>query len=92
MNPGFKNSRLAGRISVLRQSIRRQFPGIPLLGWLFGALTAVLAEKLLGTPLALSLGLPKIPVLFGFVIMLKRPVLIPSAIIYILLVYALPLL
>ena len=90
MDLGVKNSRLAKCISMLKQNIRMQFSGIPLLAWLFGALTAVLAEKLLGTPLALALGLPKIPALFGFVIMLKRPVLIPSAIIYILLIYAFP--
>ena len=37
------------------------------------------------------LGLPKIPVLFGFVIMLKKPVLIPGAILYVLLIYFLPI-
>jgi len=74
----------------LKQDFRKAFPRIPMLGWLLGALTAVLFERLLGAPLALALGLPKIPVLFGFVIMLKKPLLIPSAIIYVFLVYGLP--
>ena len=60
------------------------------MAWLFGGLIAVALEHLFGTPLALALGLPKIPVLFGFVIMLKKPMLIPSALVYVLLVYALP--
>jgi len=41
--------------------------------------------------LAEVLGLPKIPVLFGFVIMLKKPLLIPSALIFVLTIYALPI-
>lgn len=48
-------------------------------------------EHILGTPLALLLGLPKIPVLFGFLIMFKTPILIPSALIYSLLIYVLPI-
>ncbi|MGA1792047.1 MAG: ABC transporter permease subunit, partial [bacterium] len=85
-----KKSRLWGCMSRLKKNILEAFSGIPMLGWLLGALTAVVFERLLGTPLALSLGLPKIPVLFGFVIMLKRPILIPGAVIYLLLVYVLP--
>jgi branched-chain amino acid transport system permease protein len=48
-------------------------------------------EHLLGDPLSEILGLPKIPVLFGFVMMLKKPMLIPSAIIYAALIYVLPI-
>jgi branched-chain amino acid transport system permease protein len=62
------------------------FSHVPLLGWLLGAAIAVSLEHFLGTSLALALGLPKIPVLFGFVIMLKKPVLIPGAILYVLLI------
>jgi len=61
------------------------------MGWLIGALIAVVLEYYLGEPLADILMLPKIPVLFGFVIMLKKPLLIPSVIIFILLIYALPI-
>lgn len=64
---------------------------VPLLGWLCGALIAVLLEQVLGTPLARALGMPKIPALFGFVIMLKQPLLIPSATLYVLLIYLLPI-
>ena len=53
--------------SIIRDQVFR----IPLLSWLLGVLIAVSLERLLGTPLAESLGLPKIPVLFGFVIMLS---------------------
>jgi branched-chain amino acid transport system permease protein len=71
----------------LRQSLSR----VPLIGWLFGILTAVFLEQLVGLQLAWSLGLPKIPVLFGFVIMLKKPWLIPSAVLYVMLIYLLPI-
>jgi branched-chain amino acid transport system permease protein len=63
----------------------------PLLGWLIGALVAVGLEMAIGTPLARGLGLPKAPVLFGFVIMLKKPLLIPSAVLYLSLIYLLPI-
>jgi branched-chain amino acid transport system permease protein len=75
----------------LKAHIYHLFSQVPLLGWLFGAPVAVFLERLVGTPLALALGLPKIPVLFGFVIMLKKPPLIPSAILYVLLIYVLPI-
>jgi branched-chain amino acid transport system permease protein len=63
---------------------------VPLLGWLFGAFLAVMLERLAGTPLALAVGLPKVPALFGLDIMLKKPLLIPNAVLYVLLIYALP--
>ena len=61
------------------------------MGWLFGAFVSVCIERLVGLQLTEILGLPKIPVLFGFVVMLKDPVLIPSAIAYVALIYVLPL-
>lgn len=67
------------------------FSQVPLLGWLFGVLIAVALEQLAGTPLSLALGLQKIPVLFGFVIILKKPILIPSAILYVLFIYVVPI-
>jgi branched-chain amino acid transport system permease protein len=78
-------------MSLLRSKARESLSRIPLIGWLFGALIAVALEQILGISLALALGMPKIPVLFGFVIMLKKPVLIPSAILYMLLIYILPI-
>ena len=64
---------------------------VPLIGWLIGALIAVGLEMAIGTPLARGLGLPKAPVLFGFVIMLKKPLLIPGAALYLALIYLLPI-
>ncbi|MGD8982003.1 MAG: branched-chain amino acid ABC transporter permease, partial [Desulfobacterales bacterium] len=71
--------------------LRNSFSQVPLLGWLLGALIAVVLEYYLGDALADVLRLPKIPVLFGFVIMLKKPLLIPSVLIFVLLIYALPI-
>jgi branched-chain amino acid transport system permease protein len=71
--------------------LRNSFSQVPLLGWLLGALIAVVLEYYLGDALADVLRLPKIPVLFGFVIMLKKPLLIPSVMIFVLLIYALPI-
>ena len=64
---------------------------VPLLGWLLGTSMAVIIERLAGKWIAINLGLPKIPVLFGFVVMLKKPFLIPSAFLYVLLIYILPI-
>ena len=71
--------------------IRQFFSGIPLVGWLLGVLVAVLTEQWVGTYVAETFGLPKIPVLFGFLIMLKKPLLIPSSLLYVALVYAVPI-
>jgi branched-chain amino acid transport system permease protein len=83
-----------GTGSERRGAVRRYFwmpfSRVPLIGWFAGILTAVTLERLAGAPLALALGLEKVPVLFGFVIMLKKPALIPSAVLYVLLLYAVP--
>ncbi len=78
------------RGSPARRYFRAPFSRVPLLGWLTGILVAVTLERLAGAPLALALGLQKVPVLFGFVIMLKKPALIPGAVLYVLLIYAMP--
>jgi branched-chain amino acid transport system permease protein len=77
-------------MKTLKGKIRNTFTGIPLLGWLIGALMAVVLEHFFGDVLSDILGLPKIPVLFGFVIMLKKPLLIPGALGYVLLTYLIP--
>ena len=64
--------------------------GIPLIGWLLGIFAAVLVEYFLGDLISYYLGLPKIPVLFGFLTVLKKPLLIPGTIGYLVLVYVLP--
>ena len=71
--------------------IRAFVAPIPLLSWLLGALVAVALEYFIGTPFARMLGMRKVPMLFGFIIMLKQPQLIHSALIYLLLIYFLPI-
>jgi branched-chain amino acid transport system permease protein len=66
--------------------------GIPLIGWLLGIFGAVLVEYFLGDLISYYLGLPKIPVLFGFLTVLKKPLLIPGTVGYLILVYGLPIL
>ena len=79
-------------LSILSKlNIRAWVSRVPLIGWLIGALIAVGLEMAIGTPLARGLGLPKAPVLFGFVIMLKKPLLIPGAALYLGLIYLLPI-
>lgn len=71
--------------------LRRFFSGVPVLAWLLGALLAVFLERIWGTPLATAIGLPKVPMLFGCVIALSKPLLIPSAAAYVFLIYVLPI-
>jgi len=69
--------------------------GIPLLAWIIGILAAALVEQWIGYEFAELIGLPKIPVLFGALIMLKKqvwmqsPILIPSTMLYVFSVYIL---
>jgi branched-chain amino acid transport system permease protein len=86
-----RSDKLSGRLSLLTSNLRDSFSRVPSLGWLFGALIAVNLEHRIGMELALALGLPKIPALFGFLIMLKKPMLIPSAVLYVLSIYLLPI-
>jgi len=86
---------ISEEVSTSRRSIishiRTFVARVPLLSWLLGALIAVALEYFVGTPLARTLGLRKAPMLFGFVIMLKKPLLIHSALIYLVLIYILPI-
>jgi branched-chain amino acid transport system permease protein len=70
--------------------LRNLFSGTPLLAWLTGALVAVLCEKVFGLRVADALGLPRIPVLFGILFILKEPSLIPGALLYTSLTYIAP--
>ena len=71
---------------------RRAFARVPLLAWLCGALAAVVLEHFFGPQLADLLGLPKVPVLFGFLTILDKPPLIPSTAVFVILIYGLPIL
>lgn len=68
----------------------RPYSRTPLLGWLVAALAATLLEQVAGTLWAQILGMSKPPALFGLVIILKQPAFIPSAVLYVLLLYLLP--
>ncbi len=88
-----KTGKLSTQKSTISLSLRKAwdpFSEVPLLSWLLGALVAVVIEQLLGAPLARGLGLSKIPVLFGFDLILKDLTLIPSTFLYVLLIYLLP--
>jgi len=80
----------SGRTGVFDR-LRSSFSGLPVLAWLMGALAAVILERALGLSLATLLGLPKVPMLFGFVIALGKPFLIPSAALYTFLIYVVPI-
>ena len=80
----------ATQANRIRHYLAVTFSQAPMLGWLSSIFIAVLLERLIGLQLAWTLGLPKIPVLFGFVIMLKKSLLIPGALLYMVLIYALP--
>lgn len=89
---------ITDRLPAYRQNFKlwlgkawEPFAHVPLLAWLFGALVAAILEQLVGTPLARLLGMSKVPVLFGAIIILKQPLLFPSAILYMLLVYLAPI-
>jgi branched-chain amino acid transport system permease protein len=77
--------------SLFMDNVRAFVAPVPLLSWILGAIVAVVLEQFVGTAFARAIGLPKVPVLFGFVIMLKKPVLIPSGVFYVLLFYLAPI-
>ena len=80
------------RLSLFVARLSQPFVMVPILGWFLGALVAVVLEQLIGLTVARALGMPRIPALFGVVIALQKPALIPSAFLYDLLIYAIPIL
>jgi branched-chain amino acid transport system permease protein len=64
---------------------------VPLLGWILSSMVAVALELFVGLTLARILGLSKVPALFGVGIALKDPHLIPVALLYVILIYILPI-
>jgi branched-chain amino acid transport system permease protein len=79
------------RLSQLKTMVSEPFVLVPILGWFLGALVAVLLEQFIGLQIARALGMPRIPALFGMVIALQKPELIPSVFLYDLLIYVLPI-
>ena len=88
---GEKNRKLLSIKNAIQRRVRILFPEVPLLGWLLGMLIAVILERFVGELLAEALGLPRVPVLFGFVMMLKDPFMIPGIFMYILLIFIFPI-
>lgn len=76
--------------SKIRVWLRDHYGDVPLLAWLVGALVSVIVESLVGNPFARLIGMPRGPVLFGFLIVLKTPLLIPHAILYNIVIYIIP--
>jgi branched-chain amino acid transport system permease protein len=82
---------MRGRIRATLTKLWQPYRPVPLLGWLFAALIAVGLEQFVGLPLARILGLSKVPALFGTVVILSDPILIPSVLVYLILIYILPM-
>ena len=80
-----------GRFRAALTRFWQPYRSVPLLGWLFAALVAVGLETLVGLPLARLLGMSKIPALFGALVILSDPILIPSAVVFMFLIYILPI-
>jgi branched-chain amino acid transport system permease protein len=80
-----------GRFGAVWRRAAGLFAAVPILGWLLGAAVAVALEQGFGRELAWAIGLPKEPVLFGIVLILKKPELIPAAFFYVALIYLLPI-
>lgn len=70
--------------------LRSTFARVPLLGWLGSALAAVGLEYLVGAHLVSALGMDDMPALFGLDIALSQPAFIPHTLLYVLIVYLLP--
>ncbi|MEE9188595.1 MAG: branched-chain amino acid ABC transporter permease [Anaerolineales bacterium] len=79
------------RLGLLKTKVAEPFVLVPLLGWIFGIMAAVLLEQLVGLTIARALGMLRIPALFGIVIALQKPELIPSVLLYDILIYVLPI-
>ncbi|MBW2582559.1 MAG: branched-chain amino acid ABC transporter permease [Deltaproteobacteria bacterium] len=86
-----KNNTTAVKPKRRFRAIRELLETVPTIGWLFGAFAAVFSEYIFGDFVALVVGLYKIPVLFGTLIVLKKPLFIPSVFIYLGLIYILPI-
>ncbi len=79
------------RIRTSLSRIWQPYRSVPLLGWLLAAIVAVGLEQLIGHQLARLLGMSKVPVLFGTIVAFSDPILLPSALLYLILIYILPI-
>ena len=81
----------ASVIKVVAHKVRDWFAPAPAMAWLLAILAAVLLERWVGLDLAHALGLPKVPMLFGFIVALKKPLLIPGTLAFVALIYIIPI-
>jgi branched-chain amino acid transport system permease protein len=81
----------ASGIKAIAKKVAAYFAPAPALAWLLAMLAAVLMEQWVGLDLAHALGLPKIPMMFGFIIALKKPLLIPGTLAFVGLIYIIPI-
>ena len=72
------------------KKLKTIFSNVPMTGWLFGALAATIVEYLLGDMISWILYMEKLPALFGTMIILKNPLMIPSVLVYDLVIYVIP--
>jgi branched-chain amino acid transport system permease protein len=79
------------RIRATLSRVWEPYRTVPLLGWLIAAIVAVVLEQLVGLQLARALGMSKVPVLFGTIVAFNDPILFPSALLYLILIYILPI-
>jgi branched-chain amino acid transport system permease protein len=89
-----KNDAIAektGAMGSLMVRLREAYARVPLLGWLSGILLAVVVEQLVGYPFARILGMPSPPPLFGVTYIFATPILTPNVLIYLLVVYVVPI-
>ncbi len=75
----------------LSQRLRSRFTGTPIQTWISGFLVAAVIERLVGDKIAALLGMGTVPRLFGVRYILTKPILIPSAIVYLLVIYFVPI-
>lgn len=89
ISPSISTSRQ--RLGATLARLWEPYRSVPLLGWLLAGLATAGLEQLIGVPLARVLGMSKIPALFGAVVILSDPLLTPSALLFMILIYVLPI-
>ena len=82
---------LTNKKNGIRGAIGRWIAPIPLLALLIGALVSVELEHYFGQALAESVGLSQVPILFGALIALKTPALVPGTLVYVICIYLAPI-
>jgi branched-chain amino acid transport system permease protein len=75
---------------ALTQKLKSHLASIPPLAYILGLLAAAVTERLAGEPVAVSVGLPSMPSLFGITLSQRSPVFLPAAVAYDLLMYLIP--